>query len=57
MSKCPKLKMPGNTPPLVLIEWEDSAQAHGAWQWLEDIRGAECEPLLFGWISFEGREG
>jgi hypothetical protein len=26
-------------PPLVLIEWEDSAQAHGAWQWLEDIQG------------------
>ena len=26
-----------NNPPLVVVEWVDSAQPTGTWQWLDDI--------------------
>lgn len=35
-------RRPKNTKPIVLIEWEDSAQAVPQWQWLE---GATSPPL------------
>lgn len=38
--KCPKSK---SAAPLVLIEWEDSAQAAPQWQWLSE---AEPPPIL-----------
>lgn len=33
------MKFPKNTPPLVMIEWEDSVHAHSGWQWLDQITG------------------
>lgn len=30
--------MYGKWPPLVMIEWEDSAQAAPQWQWLSEVK-------------------
>ena len=49
--KCPDL----NKPPLVLIEWEDSAQPVAAWQYLADIDQPEvvrCQSV--GFLIFDG---
>ncbi|QEX23774.1 hypothetical protein FRZ61_37130 [Hypericibacter adhaerens] len=37
-------------PPIVLIQWEDSAQAAAEWQWLDQVRGpsiADCYTVGF----------
>ncbi len=31
------MKFPKNTPPLVLVEWEDSVQPTSDWQYLADL--------------------
>jgi hypothetical protein len=38
MGECPDLQVPEKWP-VVLIEWEDSAQAVPQWQWLSEISG------------------
>ena len=44
-----------DTPPLVLIEWEDSAQPVGAWQYLSELEPPEviaCQSV--GWLVHDG---
>lgn len=43
--------------PLVLIEWEDSRQPHGAWQWLSKLgnpKPVKCATV--GWLLKDGPE-
>ena len=43
-----------NKPHPVLVEWEDSAQALPAWQWLDDMSGPTvviCKSV--GWLVLE----
>lgn len=42
-------------PPLVLIEWEDSAQPIAGWQWLDSFDSFEvvrCQTV--GWLIHDG---
>lgn len=44
-------------PPLVLIEWEDSAQPIGAWQYLDDMDRPEtvkCQSV--GFLIHDGKD-
>lgn len=49
------------TKDLVLIEWEDSTQPHGAWSWLEggDVgevwsEAVRCQSV--GWLVYDGED-
>ena len=46
-----------DNPPLVLIEWEDSAQPVAAWQYLDDIERQEivqCQSV--GFLIHDGKD-
>ena len=48
--------MPPRKPPLVMIEWEDSAQAAPQWKWLSEIDGpaiAQC--VSAGFLVHDGK--
>jgi hypothetical protein len=56
MAKCPKLKLPENTPPLVLIEWEDSAQPVSEWRYLDDLGSLSVVRCLsVGFLVHDGK--
>lgn len=44
-------------PPLVLIEWEDSAQPVAVWQYLDDIetpKAVQCQSV--GFLIYNGKD-
>jgi hypothetical protein len=42
----PRAKPPKAPYPLVVVEWEDSAQPISAWQWVDDYREPEILKCL-----------
>ena len=43
------------TPPLVIIEWEDSRQPESSWRWLADFTPDDvCVCVSVGFLIYDG---